>query len=194
MTAYISIYFVLVRNTVSMNTTATALFSFGTMQLPIPFELREKSATCNYLINSTCPIKRGSILLYTLDFFIDPVFPIVSIQPNGVPTWQQMLQFNNAHIDEIKSEYISITYSVVPPTITSNIFLVRNLWDRRCLCDSVFIFKNGDDLNFILISLSKELMSLIFTGHRDHSRIHRLGRQPVRNVVHSTASYHPISN
>ncbi|XP_073948858.1 uncharacterized protein [Choristoneura fumiferana] len=74
----IDIIFRAVHTTVSMSTTATAFFSFGTMQLPIPFELSEKSVTCNYLINSTCPVKTGSILLYTLDFFVDPVFPIGS--------------------------------------------------------------------------------------------------------------------
>lgn len=67
------------RSTSAMTTTAVAYLSLMGISIPVPYDLAEKSITCNYLVDSSCPVNDGDILLYTLNFHIESLFPVVSI-------------------------------------------------------------------------------------------------------------------
>uniref|UniRef100_A0A2A4JC51 MD-2-related lipid-recognition domain-containing protein n=1 Tax=Heliothis virescens TaxID=7102 RepID=A0A2A4JC51_HELVI len=61
----------------SMRTLATAYLGF----IPVPYDLGEKSQTCNFLSNASCPVSANQSLQYTLRMPIEPFFP-VGIQVN----------------------------------------------------------------------------------------------------------------
>ncbi|KAJ8711186.1 hypothetical protein PYW07_008428 [Mythimna separata] len=56
----------------NMRTTVMAFLSF----LPIPFDIGELSATCNYLVNTYCPVEQGELVVYTLPLPIEEFMPV----------------------------------------------------------------------------------------------------------------------
>ncbi|XP_047989625.1 uncharacterized protein LOC125228946 [Leguminivora glycinivorella] len=79
--AVINIVFRAPRTMHSMTTLAIAyLPGLLGIEIPIPYNLREKAVTCNFLDNSYCPVLEGEVLQYTLLMYIEPTF-VVGIAP-----------------------------------------------------------------------------------------------------------------
>ncbi|XP_049879201.1 uncharacterized protein LOC126376075 [Pectinophora gossypiella] len=55
-----------------MRTLATAYMGI----LPIPYDLREDSVTCNFLTNTYCPVLATEVVQYTLRMYIESIFPV----------------------------------------------------------------------------------------------------------------------
>lgn len=57
-----------------MRTVATAFLGF----VPSPYDLGENAETCNYLSNTSCPVREGELVVSTLRMFIEDLMPVVS--------------------------------------------------------------------------------------------------------------------
>ncbi|KAJ8712845.1 hypothetical protein PYW08_008149 [Mythimna loreyi] len=55
-----------------MRTAAWAYLSI----IPFPYDLQEKSETCNFLVNTYCPVVEGEVVMYTLRMPIEEFMPV----------------------------------------------------------------------------------------------------------------------
>ncbi|KAF9410879.1 hypothetical protein HW555_010166 [Spodoptera exigua] len=75
--AVVNIKFRAPRAVQSMTTHATAFLSI----FPVSYPLGEAAQTCNYLTNSSCPLKEGEEVQYSLNMFIEPSIPVGTSLP-----------------------------------------------------------------------------------------------------------------
>ncbi|KAJ8712844.1 hypothetical protein PYW08_008148 [Mythimna loreyi] len=70
--AVISMLFQAPRVIHNMRTVAMAFLSI----IPFPYDLGNLSETCNFLVNTYCPVQEGELILYTLRLPIEEFLPV----------------------------------------------------------------------------------------------------------------------
>ncbi|KAJ8712843.1 hypothetical protein PYW08_008147 [Mythimna loreyi] len=78
------------------------------LTIPVPLDLKELSETCNFLINTYCPVEPGILIVYQLRMLIEDFWPIETQWP---------LEFRIVDDNDVTVTCARVAIHIAPPVL-----------------------------------------------------------------------------